>query len=362
MKITDVSVQVVDAGVTMLFAERLIMNLANVIVRVKTDEDVEGVAGTSTYLGAHAVASALAELKPLLVGEDPLYRERIWQRLDEVGILMVPAHSLAVVDCALWDLAGQKSGLPVYKLLGAQRDRLPAYASSLTYATLAHFQREVDVWLERGFHAIKLHVWGDPTRDIELCRAVRKQVGPGVALMVDAVGSYTLDDAMRVGRVLDELGFEWFEMPLRDPHIEAYRRLAAALDVAITSGEVHTRTFQEAANYLTTGAWDVVRVDAAISGGITGTKKTASLAEALGLRCEIHSFGYTLAQAANLQVMGAVANCRYFEFPMPLGGYGAGMRDEIELQPDGTVCVPQKPGIGVEVDWERMDAMTVARF
>ena len=362
MKITDVSVQVVDAGVTMLFAERLIMNLANVIARIKTDDGIEGVAGSSTYLGAHAVAAALAELKPLLIGEDPLYRERIWQRLDEVSILVVPSHSLALIDCALWDLGGKAAGLPVYKLLGAQRDSLPAYVSSLTYKTLADFQHEAEDWLERGFRAIKLHVWGDADRDIELCRAIRKQVGPGIALMVDAVGSYSLDDALRVGRKLDELGFEWFEMPLRDQHIAAYRTLADALDVAVTSGEVHTRTFQESANYLTSGAWDIVRIDAAISGGITATKKTATLAEALGRRCEIHSFGYTLTQAANLQVMGAVANCKYFEFPMPVGGYGAGMVDEIDLQPDGTVRVPTKPGLGVEVDWEKMDAMTVARF
>src|SRR5947207_1194717 len=108
MKITDISVQVIDAGKTMIFADRLIMNLANVVVRVKTDEGVEGVAGASTYLGATGVAAAVAEMKPLLIGEDPLYRERIWQRLNEVSILMVPPHSIAVLDCALWDLAGHR--------------------------------------------------------------------------------------------------------------------------------------------------------------------------------------------------------------------------------------------------------------
>lgn len=362
MKITDVSVQVIDAGKTMIFADRLIMNLANVVVRLKTDEGLEGVAGASTYLGATGVAAAVAEMKPLLIGEDPLYREKIWQRLNEVSILMVPPHSIAVIDCALWDLAGRAAGLPVYKLLGAQRDRVTAYASSLTYATLPDFQKEIDGYLRSGFRAVKLHVWGDPARDIELCTAIRKQVGPDVALMVDAVGSYSLNEALRVGRALDELGYEWFEMPLRDSHIAAYRTLAQALDIAVTSGEVHTRTFEEAANYLTTGAWDIVRIDALISGGITATRKAASLAEALGLRCEIHSFGYTLNQAANLQCIGAVANSRYFECPMPLGEYGAGMLDVIDLQPDGTVCVPAKPGLGVEVDWEKMDAMTVARF
>ncbi|HET7466461.1 MAG TPA: enolase C-terminal domain-like protein [Candidatus Dormibacteraeota bacterium] len=362
MKITDVSVQVIDAGKTMIFADRLIMNLANVVVRLKTDEGLEGVAGASTYLGATGVDAAVAEMKPLLIGEDPLYREKIWQRLNEVSILMVPPHSIAVIDCALWDLAGRAAGLPVYKLLGAQRDRVTAYASSLTYATLAEFQKEIDAYLRSGFRAVKLHVWGDPARDIELCTAIRKQVGPDIALMIDAVGSYSLNEALRVGRALEELGYEWFEMPLRDSHIAAYRTLAQALDIAVTSGEVHTRTFDEAANYLTTGAWDIVRIDALISGGITATRKAAALAEALGLRCEIHSFGYTLNQAANLQCIGATANSRYFECPMPLGAYGAGMLDVIDLQPDGTVCVPAKPGLGVEVDWEKMDAMTVARF
>lgn len=362
MKITDVSVQVVDAGKTMIFADRLIMNLANVVVRIKTDEGLEGVAGASTYLGATGVAAQVAELRPLLIGEDPFYRERIWQRLNEVSILMVAPHSIAVIDTALWDLAGRAAGVPVYKLLGAVRDRVTAYASSLTYATLAEFQREIDGYLQSGFKAVKLHVWGDPERDIELCTAIRKQVGPGIALMVDAVGSYSLNDALRVGRVLDSLGFEWFEMPLRDSHIAAYKTLAGALDIAVTSGEVHTRTYQEAANYLTTGAWDIVRIDALISGGITATKKAAALAEGLGLRCEIHSFGYTLNQAANLQVIGSVANSKYFECPMPVGAYGDGMLDVVDLEPDGTVCIPSKPGLGVEVDWEKMDAMTVARF
>ena len=362
MKITDISVQVVESGLNMVIAERLILNLANVVVRVRTDEGLEGVAGSTTYLGARSVGSAVAELKPLLIGEDPLYRERIWQRLNEVSIIVLPPHSIAVLDCALWDLAGKAANLPVYKLMGAQRDAVPAYASSQTYATVADFQREVETWLEHGFRAVKLHVWGDPDRDIELCAAVRAQVGPGIPLMVDAVGSYNLTDALRVGRRLEELGYEWFEMPLRDQQIEAYRRLAAALDIPVTSGEVHTYTFQEAANYLATGAWDMARVDAGISGGITGAHKTAILAEAMGMRCEIHSFGYTLAQAANLQVMGAVSNCRFFEYPMPLGAYGAGMAETIELQPDGTVAVPAKPGLGLDIDWERMDALTVARL
>jgi len=126
MKITDLSVQVVEPGLKMTFADRLITNICNVVVRLQTDEGVEGVAGSTTYLGAQSVASAVAELRPLLVGEDPLYRERIWQRLMEVSIIVFPPHAIAAVDCALWDLAGKAAGLPLYKLLGAQRDSVLA--------------------------------------------------------------------------------------------------------------------------------------------------------------------------------------------------------------------------------------------
>ena len=362
MRITAVEVQVVEPGMHTVVAERLILNLSNVVVRIRTDEGVEGVAGATTYLGAHAAASAVAELRPLLVGEDPLYRERLWQRLFEVSTIVLPPHALAVIDCALWDLAGKLSGLPVCKLLGAQRELVRAYASTLTYEDIPSFEREVAAALERGFKAIKLHVWGDPDRDIELVGRIRRLTGPDVALMIDAVGSYDVPSALRVGRRLEELGYEWFEMPIRDQFIQGYELLAAALDIPVTSGEVNTYTFHEAGNYIARKAWDIVRVDAGISGGITGTRKTAVLAEGFGMRCEIHSFGYALAQAANLQVMGAVKNCRYFEYPMPLNGYDQGMLDRIEVDDDGNVPVPQKPGIGLEVDWERMDAMTTARY
>jgi len=362
MRITGVEVQVVEPGMNTVVAERLILNLSNVVVRIQTDEGVEGVAGSTTYLGAHAVASAVAELKPLLIGEDPLYRERLWTRLNQVSTIVLPPHSLAVIDCALWDLGARAAGLPVYKLLGAQRDSVRAYASTLTYADFATFEKEVAVALERGFKAVKLHVWGDPERDIKLVGRIRTLAGPDIALMIDAVGSYDVPSAIRVGRRLEELGYEWFEMPIRDQHIQGYAVLAAALDIPVTSGEVNTYTFTEAANYIAARAWDIVRVDAGISGGITGTRKTAALAEAFGMRCEIHSFGYALAQAANLHVMCAVNNCRYFEFPMPLNGYDQGMREAITLNAQGEVSAPQEPGLGLDVDWERMDAMTTARY
>lgn len=353
-------VHVVDQGLSFELSGRLLLEPTNIIVRIGTTEGVEGVGSATANLNGRGIAQAIAELRPLLIGEDAQYRERIWQRLLAVSVAMVPPQALAAIDCALWDLAGKAADLPIHQLLGAQRDRVPCYASTLTYESIDEFLSVIDGCMTRGFRAIKLHGWGDATRDIELCGAVRDHVGSDIGLMLDAVGAYDLPSAMRVGRAIQDLGFEWFEMPIRDQSMFGYRQLAAALDIPITSGEVHTYAFQEAANYLMHGCWDFVRIDATLSGGITGAKKAASLAEGFGVQCELHSFGYTLSMAANLQVAGAIANCKYFEVPLPLDGYDVGMETIITIDDCGDAHVPQAPGLGVSVDWERMTPLIVA--
>jgi L-alanine-DL-glutamate epimerase-like enolase superfamily enzyme len=336
------------------------LNLGNVIVRITTDDGLEGLAGTTTYSPPRSVAYAVADtVRPILMGRDALEREAIWQRLYDVGLLMASPQAIAVVDCALWDLAGKAAELPIYKLMGAYRTRLPAYASTLTYGSIDEFRREVQKMLDEGFRAVKFHTWGEVNRDIELCRAMRQLAGDDIALMVDAAGAYDRAGAIKVGRAIQDLGYEWLEMPIRDQDVEGYAALAAELDILVTSGEMHTYGFQDAGNYIMRRAWDILRIDACNSFGITATKKTCALAEAFNLRCEIHSWGFTLNQAANLQVMGAVRNCRYFEMPVPTGIFDFGMKDVIEIDSEGMVTVPDKPGIGVEVDWERMESATV---
>lgn len=362
MKITDVRVQLVEPGLSYTVAQRLNLNLANVVVRIRTDEGIEGVAGITTYAGSRAVAEAVAEIRGLLIGEDPLFRELVWQRLYDAATLIIPPHAIAVLDCALWDLAGRAAGLPIYRLLGAYRDNVLACANTRTYPTLAMFQSEIEKCLAMGFRAVKLHVWGDLKRDIELCRAIRKQAGPSVALMADAAGTYDLYDALRLGRVLEQLDYEWFEMPIRDNDIEGYETLSAKLDIPVTSGEGLVHGFQDSTNYIRGRGWSILRIDAGISGGITAAKKTAALAEAYGIQCAIHSYGYVLHQAANLHVVGSIRNCRYFELPTPIGGYNHCMIDTIDADSHGVVHLPAKPGLGVDIDWEQMDAATVARY
>jgi L-alanine-DL-glutamate epimerase-like enolase superfamily enzyme len=354
MKITDLEVLAVDARQDVPLLSEISLRPIGVHVRVLTDEGVDGVGAATATLGGRAVAAAAHELRPAVVGKDPLQRERLWHDLLELALHVFPPQALAAIDCALWDLAGKVSGLPVSHLLGAYRDRVPCYGSTPTYPTVDGYLQAADTCIALGFRALKLHPWGRPAEDIQLCRAVREHVGPQVALMLDALGAYDLPSAVRVGRALEELNFEWFEMPIRDQGLLAYQRLAETLDIPITSGEVHTYSFFEAANYVATGGWDFARIDASISGGITGAKKAAALCEGLGVRCELHSFGYPLTMAANLQVAAAVANCTYFEVPLPLGALDIGMTDKIYIDEHGDAHVPARPGLGLRVDWDEM--------
>jgi L-alanine-DL-glutamate epimerase-like enolase superfamily enzyme len=354
MVITDVDVVVLEAANPVPMGNQLRIRPASIIVRISTDGGLEGFGAATANIAGGSVGRAVTEIRPLLVGQDPLARERIWQKLLEVSIVVLPPQVLAGVDCALWDLAGRYANMPISQLLGGYRDRLPCYVSTPAFDTVEEYLEVIDEHTNRGFKAVKIHPWGDPTRDIQLCTAVRRHVGDDIALMLDAVGSYDVQGALKVGRALESLDFEWFEMPIRDQALFGYQQLAAALDIAITSGEVHSFSFQEAATYLMARAWDFIRVDASIAGGITGAKKAAALAEGFGVRCELHSFGYPLSQAANLHVAGAIANCKYFEVPALKDVPGDASACGIVIDNLGEARLPAGPGLGVDVDWESM--------
>ncbi len=346
-------------GLGFQIGQHLWVDQSMILFRIRTTDGNEGVAGTTTYGPGRSVAYALLDVVgPILIGVDPFEREMLWQQFFRLSKLYLPPQASAVADCALWDLAGKQFGVPVHRLLGTAKTSLPAYASSLTYPDVPGFLEAVSSFVDQGFRAVKLHVFGVPDRDIDLCRQVRRLVGPDIALMVDAAGHYDLTGALRVGRALEDLGYEWFEMPIEDPFGEGYVDLARRLDIPITTGEVTVTTFQDTAVALARGQWDIARIDTGNSGGITGGVKTAALAEGLGRRCELHSWGFVVNQLSNLQVMCAVSNCTYFEMPAPVGIFDYGL-EGIPLRPDGTVTVPDGPGLGQVFDEEAIERATV---
>ena len=328
------------------------------IFRVFTDEGIEG---DSCGRSGMLLANYLASLKPLLIGEDPLYVERIWQKLWQMDrVTHPPSPALGVVDVAIWDIVGKAANLPIYQLLGGYRDKVKAYASSAQYyPDVEAYVKQALECKARGFTAYKLHVTGVPSEDLAVCRAVREAVGNDMILMHDAVGLYDREQALMVGRELEKLNFYWFEEPVSDFDIQGLIDLRNALDIAIPTLEYLPGHLYTRAQYIARGAVDIVRADVCNHGGISPLKKIASLAEAFGIKCEIHVCPNPWMNAANLHVTCSIKNCEYYEWFVPDNLLFFGVKEEIKLDNKGYVYVPSGPGLGVETDWGYIDDHTI---
>ncbi len=333
-----------------------IMNL----LRVVDADGREGHASTWLPGGFHEVSDAIAQfLRPVVLGRPATHREQIWHIGHDIGYFTSIRSALSALDIALWDLAAKAVELPLVDLLGRQRSHIPCYASALPHASADAAATSALAARERGLHGFKLHTFNRPDADIDACRALRAAVGAGFALILDPVNSYGRADALRVGRVLDELHFAWFEAPLPDDDIEGYTALARALDVPIANGEVRVRSLRDYAELIRNGAIDIVRCAADVQGGLTVLRKASSLAEAFGRRLEPRSYGTTLVQAAHLHWALSVANCEYFEVPVPKGLLDFGMTTVIEPDNEGWVRAPAGPGLGISIDWAPIDNATI---
>lgn len=336
--------------------------MTNTILRIYTDEGVEGVAGVSNYTSHdfdRYTAETLRHIIPDLIGLDPLQREAVAHRLRPRVFPLSPG-AMAVIDIALWDLLGQVTGLPIWRLLGGARDRILSYGSTPLLADVPAYLDFVDELIEQGFRAIKFHSWCDPSRDLELVRAVRKHhTGNEIAFMLDVENNYDRTSALRVARELEDLDFAWFEAPLPDYDIEGYCELTRRVRVPILPSGNWVQDLPRFADGLQRQAWTAARTDATVCGGITTAQKVMAMAQAAGMQCEIMCWGFTLISTANLHLMLGCPNATYYEQPVPYDSYEYGMNDVIRTDQDGYVKGPIGPGLGVEVDWKAMADATI---
>ena len=364
MKITKVEIRTVAPPVDRFtWSDDLPDQYAtNTVVRIYTDEGVEGVAGVwnaTSFDFERYTAESIRHLAPILLGKDPLLRESIWHDI-RPRVFPLPPQSLAAIDIALWDLAGKVAGLLLYQMLGGTRDRIPSYASTPLFEDVGSYLKHAEELIAQGFKAIKFHTWCIPELDLELARAVRKSYpGHDVAFMLDAENNYDRDSALLVAQELEAMGFTWFEAPLHDSDLEGYRALTSRVRIPIIPSGNWVQDLQTFAAAISSNAWGRARTDVAMMGGITQTNKAVALAEAAGMKCEIMSWGYSLVSAANLHLMLAHDNCSYFEQSVPYEPYEYGMKDVIRTKADGYVDAPPGPGLGLEVDWEAMEAATI---
>lgn len=320
------------------------------MVRVLTDEGIEG---DCTIPGSViGVSESVARLRDLVVGQDPLNREKIWQTM-----IRVERHReyhvavIGAVDVALWDLGGKIANLPVYKLMGGYRDKVLAYATSLMHGTAKEYIEEALDCKARGYTGYKVHPLGDYKVNIELFKAVRKAVGDDMNLMMDACGAYNHETAMKVGRVLEELNYYWYQNPLLDHDIDGYAQLARALDIPIAGTERLPGSCNTISEYIRKRAVDIVRGDVRFKGGITPLKKMATLAEAFGMNIEIHTTMNPLMNVANLHVLCSIQNSNFHELLQPEDKQLYAVEPWEHIDQEGYIHVPQKPGLGLEIDW-----------
>jgi L-alanine-DL-glutamate epimerase-like enolase superfamily enzyme len=330
------------------------------VVTVQTDAGVEGHAFLgSSRQGADAYAGPLIEfVKPAILGANPLDIGAIWQRLWKMN-RSVSTYAIGAVDVALWDVAGKVANLPIHRLLGTCRDRVPAYASSGWLPTPEAYGEEAQHFKALGWTAYKIHPHAIPRDDIKICQAVRKAVGDDMTLMLDSTWAYGYEDAVRVGRAIEELNYFWYEDPLVEEDLYNYIKLRNKLDIPIMSTEYAPGRLYGMAQWIQQMATDILRGDVAVSGGITSLVKIAHLAEAFRMKCEIHHGGNSLNNVANLHVTMAVNNCDYYEVFPSSGANKFGLVEDIEVDDQGLVYAPEKPGLGYEIDWDLVKRETV---
>jgi L-alanine-DL-glutamate epimerase-like enolase superfamily enzyme len=331
------------------------------LVTISTDGGLRGHAFLGSAMrGAHLDGESLIHyLKPLVIGQDPLDRERLWQAMWQKN-RQTSLRAIGAMDVALWDLAGKAVGLPIHRLLGSYRDRVPAYASSAVLPSKEAYAEEAAGFKAEGWTAYKIHPPTDPKTDIEVCAAVRRAVGDAFTVMLDSTWAYQYPEALRVGKAIEGLGFYWYEDPLADDDLLNYVKLKQQLSIPILATEYAPGGFTALAPWITTAATDFLRGDPAVKGGITPLVKTAHLAEAFHMNVELHHGGNSLNNVANLHVIMAIKNCEFFEVLLPAASQKYGLVDDIEVDARGLVHAPSEPGLGAAIDFALIERQKTA--
>jgi L-rhamnonate dehydratase len=344
------------------------------IVRVTTDAGIVGVGEVDSN---PVVVKAIIEAPPshktacglrsLLVGQDPSDIAALWWRMYTGSLYYgrrgVTVHALSGLDIALWDIAGQVAGVPIHELLGGRRhDRIKAYASTLMPETPDETRRVVEAQREAGFAAVKLG-WGplgcDADLDVELVRAAREAGGGDVDIMVDVgKGWRDVNDAIARARRFEEYAPYWLEEPFMPDEYDKYHALADAISTPVAAGEEESIVL-DFERLVDQGGVSVVQPDVTRAGGISECVRIAAMARRRGRRTVPHAWSTGIIKAATLHVLAAMEEAEYFEDCVQTTELNQRLIVERFPVTDGFVSVPTKPGLGVEIDEDVLEACLV---
>jgi L-alanine-DL-glutamate epimerase-like enolase superfamily enzyme len=328
-----------------------------VLVWVDGDDGVAGLGYTYVgTVGGRLVRDAVLEcLRPLLVGEDPDLIERHWAAMYQDSLLIgrrgALLRAISAVDVALWDRLGQVAGLPLYRLLGAQRDAVPCYASGGYYRDedpVAAVTAEMERYVGLGFRDVKMKVGGAPLEvDVARVRAAREVLGAAGRLALDANNAYrSVPEALRAARAFEPFDPWWFEEPLSPDATAGHAALARELEMPVATGELH-QTRWEFRDLLERQAADILQPDAGVLGGISEWLKVAHAAQVFDVPVAPHWHA-----DLHVHLAGATPNCLTVEwFRLEEDIYNFERLLAQRLQPrDGTLALPRRPGLGLVLD------------
>jgi L-alanine-DL-glutamate epimerase-like enolase superfamily enzyme len=324
-----------------------------VVLRILTDAQITGWAYSSFGTiggGPRAVEAILQnEVKPLLLGKDPAFPKRIradlWKGLEYAGVQGVTQFAIAAADIAIWDIIGKAAGMPVYKMIGANAERMPVYNMCGWYyendGDLSQFKRQVSGAFEEGFRAVKIKVGRESLEDdVRRIEAARQIAGKDRPIMVDANQKFNVNDAIRRGKVYQQMGCYWFEEPIVPYDHAGYAKVADELDIRIATGENEYTKFASV-DLISRHGVDVIQPDNRRAGGLTEWMEIGAIADGFGLELASHGGGPT-----NLHMLLAMPNAIYMETGS-LKGEGSSL-EKLRMV-EGAVLAPETPGMGSEM-------------
>jgi L-alanine-DL-glutamate epimerase-like enolase superfamily enzyme len=325
---------------------------------IRTDQGLAGI-------GPGMAEELLPAVKAQLVGKDPFDIEEHSARLRYYARGTAYRGS-ACADIALWDLIGKACGQPLYKLFGGGKERVTAYASMILLSTPEERARQAERLAGEGWKAIKLRLHHESVRgDIRTVEAVRKAVGDRMVIMADANQAqsggnwqpgvlWDLRRAVETARELERLGCYWLEEPLPRYAFDQLAELNRRVDIPIAGGE-NNAGLHEFRQMLEQGVYDILQPECLVAEGITGLRKIGTMAELFGKRVVPHNGGRYIGVVAHLHLVAAWAHAPYLEVlhDPPVGDYRhafAIFQNPPLVDKDGTIALPQAPGLGVEID------------
>lgn len=335
-----------------------------IVVQVLTDEGITGLGVLNGPYGP--IRTSLEQIiLPRLQGQNPLDIERLWQAMaSAAGVESAAAGVAGGIDIALWDIAGKVAGLPVYRLLGAMHDRLPVYiAPSMKQPEV--IAAECEEFKAAGYRAIKLRIGlgfvglaepGTIAKDIEIIESARRIMGSSMVIGVDTDKTYDHFATLKLAPVLAANDIAWLEEPLvardHEQYVRDMLRLQGRVGVPLSGGQGFFSRYQYG-DLVSRRAVDIVQPDVVRVGGISELKRVGELASVWGLKCMPHvscGVGHDIQFVATAHAMASLSNATYLCYP----AYDTPLRTELLVeQPkvvDGYLPLPQKPGLGIELN------------